>query len=83
MIHDQIVIGATNENIHKKAMTKNWKLNKLHQKGMKYESAVAGEEKISGFELNKVGAYSYQRIKNEKKQRSPQKDVICHSVLNT
>ena len=46
VIHDQIVIGTTNENIHKEAMTKNWKLNKLHQKGMKYESAAAGEEKV-------------------------------------
>ena len=46
MIHDQIVIGTTNENIHKEAITKNWKLNKLHQKGMKYESTAAGEEKV-------------------------------------
>ena len=37
----------------------------LCQKGMKYESTAAGKEKISGFEANKVGAYSYQRIKNE------------------
>ena len=57
-----------------KKLTKNWKLNKLHQKGMKYESAAAGEEKISGFELNKVGAYSYQRIKNEK-NKSPHKKM--------
>ena len=31
-----------------------------------YESAAAGEEKIPGCEVNKVGAYSYQRIRNEK-----------------
>ena len=33
---------------------------------MKYENAAPGEEKISGCEVNKVGAHSYQRIKNEK-----------------
>ena len=72
VIHDQIVIKTTNENIHKKAMTKNWELNKLHQKGMKYESGAAGEEKISSCELDKVGAFSYQRIKNEK-NKTPHK----------
>ena len=49
-------------------MIKNWKLAELRQKGMKYESAAAGEEKISGCDVNKVGTYSYQRIKNEKKR---------------
>ena len=63
---DQIVIGTTNENIRKKAMIKNWNLAELRRKGMKYESAAAGEEKIPGCEVNKVGAYSYQRIRNEK-----------------
>ena len=28
---------------------------------MKYESIATGEEKISGCEVDKVGAYSYQR----------------------
>ena len=32
-IRDQIVTGTTNENIHKKAMIKNWKLAELRQKG--------------------------------------------------
>ena len=32
---------------------------------MKYESAAAREEKISGCEVNKVDAYSYQRIRNK------------------
>ena len=65
-IHDQIVIGTTNENIREKAMIKNWNFAELRQKGMKYESAAVGEEKISGCEVNKVGAYSYHRIRNEK-----------------
>ena len=38
-------------------MIKNWKLAELRQKGMKSESAATGEEKISGFDGNKVGAY--------------------------
>ena len=59
MIHDQIVIGTTSENLHKKATIENWKLAKL-------ESTASGEEKISGCEVNKVGAYSYQRTKNKK-----------------
>ena len=65
-IRDQIVIGTTNENTREKSMIKNWKLAELRQKGMKYERAAAGEEKISGCDINKVGAYSYQRIKNKK-----------------
>ena len=40
-------------------MIKNWKLAELRQKGMKYDSAAAGEEKISGCDLNKFGTYSY------------------------
>ena len=47
-------------------MIKNWNLAELRQKGMKYESAAAREEKIFGCEVNKVGAYFYQRIRNEK-----------------
>ena len=85
-IHYQILIGTRNENIREKAMIKNWKLAELRQKGMKYESAAAGEEKISCCGVNKVSAYSYQRIKTEKKQNSPQKnatDAVRYSVLNT
>ena len=86
MIHDQIVIVTTNGNIREKAMIKNWNLTELHQKGMKYKSTVAGEGKISGYEINKVGDSSYQRIRNEKKKKLPTKnatDGIRYSVLNT
>ena len=41
---------------------------------MKYESGAAGEEKISSCELDKVGAFSYQRIKNEK-NKTPHKKM--------
>ena len=53
-ICDQIVIGTTNENICEKTMIRSWNLTELRQKGMKYESAAAIEEKISGCEVNKV-----------------------------
>ena len=35
-------------------MIRSWNLTELRQKGMKYESAAAIEEKISGCEVNKV-----------------------------
>ena len=73
VIGDQIVIGTTNETIRGKAMIKNWKLAELRQKGMKYASAAAGEEKISGSDVNKVGAYSYQRVENKKTKLSTKK----------
>ena len=53
-ICDQIVIGTTNENICEKTMIRSWNLTELRQKGMKYESAAAIEEKISGCKVNKV-----------------------------
>ena len=82
-IRDQIVIGTTNENIRKEAMIKNWSLAELRQKGMKYESAAAGEEKIAGYEVNKVGAYSYQRIRNEKTKLPTKKCYRCDSPFST
>ena len=40
---------------------------------MKYESAAAGEGKTSGCEANKVGAHSYQKIRDKKAKLSTQK----------
>ena len=54
-------------------MFKNWNLAELYRKGIKYVSAAAGEEKISGYKVNKVGAYSYRRIRNENKKLPPKK----------
>ena len=82
-IRDQIVPGTTNENICEKAMIKNWKLAELRQKGMKYDSAAAGEEKISGCKVNKVGVSSDQRIKNEKTKLSTKKSYRCSSLFST
>ena len=52
-------------------MVKNWNLSELRQKGVKYESVVAGEEKISGCEVNKVLILIKEL--ETKKQNSPQK----------
>ena len=42
---------------------------------MKYDGTAAGEEKISGCEVNKVGAYFYQRIRNEN-TKPPNKKML-------
>ena len=51
-------------------MLKNWNLQELRQNGIKYESAAAGEEGISGEALNKLSSKSYRSIK---KNNSPKK----------
>ena len=83
MIQDKIVIGTTNKNTHEKAMIKNWNLAKLCQKWMKYDSTAAGEEEISGCDVNKVGAYSYQRNRNEKTKLPIKKCYRCDSPFST
>ena len=65
-IRDQIVIGTNHEVIREKAMLKNWNLQELRKNGMKYESAAAGEEKISGGALNKISPYSFRNLKKKK-----------------
>ena len=50
---------------------------------MKYESATAGEEKISDCEVHKVGAYSYQRIRNKKTKLPAKKCYRCDSPFST
>ena len=52
-------------------MVNNWNLSELRQKGVKYESAVAGEEKISRCEVNKLLILIKEL--ETKKQNSPQK----------
>ena len=38
-------------------------------------SAAAREEKIFGCEVNKVGAYSYQKIRNKKNKTAHKKNL--------
>ena len=48
---------------------------------MKHESAAAGEENTFRFEVNKVGAYSYKRIRNEKTKLPTKKCYRCDSPV--
>ena len=50
---------------------------------MKYESAAAGEEKISSCKLNKADVYSYQRIRNEKTKLPTKKCYRCNFPFST
>ena len=50
---------------------------------MKYDSTAAGEEEISGCDVNKVGAYSYQRNRNEKTKLPIKKCYRCDSPFST
>ena len=57
-------------------MLKDWSLTDLRSKGMKCESATAGEEKISGSAVNRVGKYSYGNLKKGKTKDQP--DRRCY-----
>ena len=56
-IHDQIAIRITTITIREKEILKDKNLTDLGTNSMKYESAAADEEKISGVHLRKLGAY--------------------------
>ena len=60
-VRDQVVMKTNSDNIRGKAMLKDWNLKDLRTKGMKCESAAAGEEKISGINVNRVGNYSFKK----------------------
>lgn len=66
-----IVICTNNEAIRETVTLKKWNLKELCQNGMKYELAAAGEERISGASINKLGSYSYHSFK---KNNSPKKN---------
>ena len=79
-VRDQIVIGTTNDNIREKAMLKDWNLADLRTKGMKCESAAAGEENISGKAVNKLGAYSFKTLQTNRRDTAGSKksDQKCY-----
>ena len=54
-------------------MIKNWNLAELRQE----------KKKISGCEVNKVGVYSYQRIRNQKTKLPTKKCYRCDSPFST
>ena len=62
-VRDQIVIGTTNSKIREEALIKSWDLNTLRTEGMKLESAIRGESEISGGAVNRVGKYSFSKLR--------------------
>ena len=57
-------------------------LQELRENGIKYESAAAGEEKISGRAINKIRPYSFRNLKkcnNLKKNDETKKCYRCGS----
>ena len=67
-VRDQIVIGTHENNIREEAMKKLWDLKTLREEGMKMDSAVRGEAEIpSESSLNKLGRYSFSKIKKTNK----------------
>ena len=81
-VRDQILIGTSNCTIRKEALMKSWQLQDLRQEGMKLESAARGNSEISGeTEVNKLGAYSYQNIKqrtsNQGNPKNPPREINC------
>ena len=71
-IRDQIVICTNNKDIREDALLKSWDLATLRTEGMKYESAQKGGAEIAGEQINRVGQYSYKKLK-EKENMSENK----------
>jgi hypothetical protein len=83
-VRDQIIIGTNNSKIREEALMKSWQLKDLRQEGMKLESAARGEAEISGgTEINRLGKYSYQTIRqnanSQVNRKSPQKETNCYN----
>lgn len=65
-IRDQIVIGTHENQIRKQALKKSWDLKTLRTEGMKMESAARSGAEISGKAVNKVGRYSFSKLRKNK-----------------
>lgn len=61
-ICNQRAIGTTNDTIREKAMFKDWILTDLRTANIKYESAAASKERISGVQIKKLGGYLQTRV---------------------
>lgn len=63
-------------------MLTDWYLIDLRTNGIKYESAAAGAEKISGVHINKLGAYLYRKLTDKGKQPEKLSDPEkkCQSI---
>ena len=65
-VRDQIVIGTNSKEIREEALLRSWDLKTLRHEGMKLESALKGGAEITGEQINKVGRYSYSRLKDQR-----------------
>ena len=71
-VRDQIVIGTDMEKIRERALLKGWNLENLRKEGMKMESASRGEDSMSSGSINKVGAYSFTNLRNQRENPNNQ-----------
>ena len=62
-IRDQLIIGTPDGKIREKALLESWDLNRLRTEGIKIESASRGEAEISGGTVNRLGRYSFSKLK--------------------
>ena len=77
-IRDQIVIGLSNDEIRQEALKHSWDLKDLRKNATRIESAFKGASEISGdSNVNKMGKYSYSKIKNQKQSQKP-KSFTCY-----
>ena len=77
-IRDQIIIGTHCKEIREEALRKSWDLVTLRKEGMQMESAARGGAEIGGESIDKVGKYSYGKMKDKKKEQSGnKKPIIC------
>ena len=81
-VRDQIVIGTHENNIREEAMKKLWDLKTLREEGMKMDSAVRGGAEISSeSSLNKLGRYSFSKMKKNKQDsyNGEPKTITCYN----
>ena len=61
-------------------MLKDWNVTDLRTNRKKYESAAAGEEKISEVHVVKLGAYSYRKLKDQSSQPRKPSNPGKHAI---
>ena len=83
-IRDQIVIGTHSNEIRDEALRKSWDLATLRKEGMQIESASRGGLEIAGEKIDKMGKYSYQKMKDSKKKGKDEKPktITCFNCGN-
>ena len=81
-VRDQIVIDTHENDIREEALKNSWDLKTLREEGMKMESAAGGGAEISTeSSLNKVGRYSFSKMKNSKEDtyNGEPKIITCYN----